>query len=292
MASDKTAVIEYLWHTLSAEGRDVVTFDDLSKAIHHFRDTAEMRLSANNPANFLKDLLRGSNPSKNWPVSLAEQGITGRQLKGKGRVFQFVPYTDGQTEPFPNPFDAIIDTSPLTLQSVSLPLVTKTLGRVDESWLIQVAVHLRILEAHFVNRSVLEVVELSHLQVGVKLGKSEIDSLYLAVLKIEGELVRALVTCEAKQANDPIIADQIVQQVVAAFRSVERKLDIELIIPIAIKAVANEGAIKVFEFEPWTLGDATMAEDHLKSLVLSASGLYKLKPPVPGIGFVERTAKK
>jgi len=291
MASDKTTVVEYLWDVLLSDGgRRTVSFDDLSKAIRHCNDNRGTSLSPNNPANFLKDLLRGSNPSRNWPQRLADMRITAKQAKGENRVFEFIDYAVNQSEPFPNPFEIGLEEAPLTLQSVSLPLTSKSLGRTDESWLVQVAVHLRVLEAHFVNRSKLDIREVTHLQVGVKLGKSEVDSLYLAIVQTEkGERVNALVTCEAKQSKDPIIADQIVEQIVSASSSVEKlDLGVKLVIPVAIKAVAKEGAITVFEFEPWTIADAAVVEGERKELRLAASGFYKLKPPVPGVGHIEK----
>lgn len=287
MPSQKTAVIGLLWNKLKEEGTlRPLGFDNVKKAIIECNEEFGTRLSSSNPANFMKDLLRGRNASANWPSSLTAIGITGRQLKGGNRIFEFVPFSDKQTEPFPNVFELSGNEQTFTLQSLSLPLTTKSLGRVDESWLVQVAVNLRVVEAHFANMSALDVLEVVHLQVGVKLGKSEIDSIFLAVIEIEGgERVNALVTCEAKQANDPILADQIVQQVVAAYLSTSRLgLDIRLIIPVAIKAVKG-GSIFVVEFEPWTPAEASVAESDLKELRQHSAALYALRPMVPGIGF-------
>jgi len=287
-ASKKTKVIEYLWEVLQSDGgRRIVTFDDIEKAIDRCNELYSLGLRKSNPANFMKDLLRGSSASANWPKSLADIRITAKQVKGLRRAFQFIDYAKDQTEPFPAPFEPKGTELASVIQSVSLPLTTKSLGRADESWLIQVAVHLRVLETHFAERSSLRIIEVSHLQVGVKLGKSEIDSLFLAVVEREDGLhENALITCEAKQSKDPILEDQIVQQVVDAYASTSRlNLEISTIIPVAIKAVAPVASIYVVEFEPWTVADASAPEDRLKRLREASSGLYELRPPVPGVGY-------
>jgi hypothetical protein len=280
-------VIDHLWDRLNSENRSIATFEDVSEAIKHCNATLGLGLSANNPANFMKDLLRGSSASENWPGRLAALRITGRQIKGENRIFEFVPYAEGQTEPFPNPFEPSGLESWVVVQSVSLPLTTKSLGRSDESWLVQVAVNLRVLESHFATNSRLKVVELTHLQVGVKLGRSEIDSIFFAVVeKDDLTRINALVTCEAKQSRDPILGDQIVQQVCDAFDSSQRlQMDVALIVPVAVKALAQTGAIYLVEFEPWTADEATTAEGELKELIVSSAGIYELRPPVPGVGY-------
>jgi len=294
LSSQKTAVVDYLWDVLQDEGGlRPLTFQDVKKAIEHCNKELGSSLSSSNPANFMKDLLRGANASKNWPERLAALGISGRQIKGDNRIFEFVEYADGQTEPFPSQFEPTGTEQITVLQSVSLPLATKSLGRTDESWLIQVAVNLKVLESHFANRSARKVQEVTHLQVGVKLGKSEIDSLFLAVVEGEdGRRLNALITCEAKQARDPILPDQIVQQVVAANASVQKlDLNVSMIIPVAIKAVTG-GSIYVVEFEPWTPEEASTEEESLKELKAHVTGLYELRPPVPGIGFTPTLAKR
>lgn len=284
--SKKTVVIDHLWDVLSAEERRIATIKDVGDAIRHCNKLHDLGLSENNPANFMKDLLRGSSASENWPARLADMRITGRQVKGENRVFEFVDYAPDQTEPFPNPFEPLGDENQVILQSVSLPLTTKSLGRADESWLVQVAVNLRVLESHFATSSPLNVVELTHLQVGVKLGRSEIDSIFLAVIQDDERRFNALVTCEAKQARDPILGDQIVQQVRDAFGSAQRlQMDVSLVVPIAVKALAQKGSIYLVEFEPWMAEEAGADEANLKELTVSTRALYELRPPVPGVGY-------
>lgn len=287
MPSKKTVVVDHLWDVLNADGRSVATFDDVSRAILDCNKKYGNDLRANNPANFMKDLLRGGNASKNWPERLAKLRITGRQVTGENRIFEFIPYRADQMEPFPNPLELNGTEKEFVIQSVSLPLTTKKLGRQDESWLIQVAVHLRLLESHFATASSQPIQELTHLQTNVKLNRAEIDALFLAVMTdSEGRTFNALVTCEAKQQKDPILADQIIQQVVSAYASVSSlEMSIELVIPIAIKSLKDRSSIYVAEFEPWTVEDATTLEGSRKDLVMSNAAIYRLKPPVPGIGY-------
>lgn len=294
MTSQKTVVVDYLWDVLSATGRSVATFEDVGSAIRHCNKQFGNNLKSDNPANFMKDLLRGGNASKNWPTRLAGKKITGRQVTGENRIFEFIPFAEGQLEAFPNPFEPTGSEPEYVVQSVSIPLATKSLGRQDESWLIQVAVQLRVLETHFSTLSSSNLIELTHLQMGIKLNRTEIDSLFLAVLSVaEDRRINALVTCEAKQQKDPILADQIVQQVVSAYASVKNlDLNIESIIPVALKSLKDRAAIYVAEFEPWSAIEAQAAEADRKELVVGSSGVYRLHPPVPGIGFTPRKPRK
>src|ERR1700720_2088652 len=96
----------------------------------------------------MKDVVRGDRASDFWPERLTKARIGGRQRPGESRVFEFVDFTPGQTETFPNkwvPRGLVA----VPLETVSLQLASKTLGLKDESWLIQVAVNLRVFEYHF-----------------------------------------------------------------------------------------------------------------------------------------------
>ena len=294
MPSKKTVVVDHLWDVLQAEGRSVATFDDVSRAIADCNAKYGNNLRANNPANFMKDLLRGGNASKNWPSRLTDLRITGRQVTGEERIFEFIEFREGQTEPFPNPFEPTGNEKQYVIQSVSLPLTTKKLGRHDEAWLIQVAINLRILETHFATASALQLLELTHLQTNVKLNRAEIDGLFLAVLAdANGRNFNALVTCEAKQHKDPILGDQIIQQVASAYASVSTlEMSIELIIPIAIKSMKGLGAVYVAEFEAWSHDEAAANESDRKDLVVACAAVYRLQPPVPGIGHPQSKTKK
>ena len=296
--SEKIKVIEYLYDKLTAEGRTVAGFSDVQQAIIKCNEEFGLSLSTSNPANFMKDLVRGKNASRNWPESLKAKRVGGRQRVGGGRVLEFVPYAPNQTDAFENSFVRSEDLQPIPLQSISLPLTAKRLGRGDESWLVQVAVALRVVEQHLAIRksdALPEVLEVTHLQTGVKLGRSEVDALFLAICEIEGgKRVSALITCEAKQEWERIIGHQIVGQIVAANRSVKLAgIDIELIIPIAIQALGHPaGCIYVAEFEPWLPSQAEVEEAELPDLILAAEGLFELKPAVQGIGYASKKSPR
>jgi len=291
--SDKIPVIERIWEVLQAEGegRTTVYFPDVLKAIEHCNGKDGRDRSVKNPANFMKDLIRKDSASDNWPASLASRRVGGRQRVGENRVFEFRPYDADQEEPFPNIHMPKPDAEATELQSLSLPLASKALGRRDESWLVQTAVGLNVLEHHLCRHSQLDVKELVHLQTGVKLGNnSEVDGLFRAIIEIEGQRTHVLITCEAKQQGQRILEHQVVEQIAAAYKSVkdsvpEEELSVSLIVPVAIKAIPPNGEIYVVEFEAWTPEEALAEEDAVKDLIVASEGLYRLKPPVPGIGY-------
>jgi hypothetical protein len=297
--SQKVKVVEYLYKKLKSQKRTIATLDDVRDALIYCAKKYGLKLKSGNPANFMKDLLRGKNASRNWPESLKRIRIGGRQRVGRGRALEFVPYAEGQTDPFDISFSPSEGLQPIPLESISMPLASKRLGRKDESWLIQVAVQLRVIEHHFATRSTeLKIVEISLLQIGVKLGSSEVDALFLATVeKPDGERVHTLITCEAKQDRERIGSNQIIGQIVAANRSVTAAgLNIELIVPIAVQAVSKPpGCIFVAQFRAWSRKEAEAEEENLNALVLVSEGLYQLSPPVPGVGVgtpQTRRAKK
>jgi hypothetical protein len=152
-----------------------------------------------------------------------------------------------------------------------------------------VAVGLRVIETHFATRKrtrPLNILEIVHLQTGTKLATSEVDAIFLADAELDNKRLRALITCEAKQANERILHHQIVEQVVAANKSLNSAgIKIDLIIPIALQATLDPpGCIYLAEFQEWTPAEAEVSEDELATLVLVAEGLYQLTPAVPGIG--------
>lgn len=127
--SQKTQVIEHLFekHWDAANGaldKTLMSLDDVAQAIRECNKLYGSTLSDRNPANFMKDLLRGANASKNWPASVAAQRFTGIQRTGDGECFEFIPYRPGQTEPFPDAFKVREDAPRFLVQSISLPLAT------------------------------------------------------------------------------------------------------------------------------------------------------------------------
>lgn len=280
--SKKTAVIEKMffdrWDPVRNElTKSMMTFEDVRAAIVDFnvgKPPAE-QLSPNNVANFMKDVVRGKSASRNWPTKLHEMAYTARQTPGEGNVFEFIKYPEGQGEAFPDEFIPTRDTRRIPVQSVSLPLQARKLGRGDEPWLIQTAINLKIVETHFAVASQLPVTQLTHLQMSVKLRRTEIDALFLAIVEAtDGSTYEALVTCEAKGPGERILEDQIVNQVRAAFETTH----VNCVVPLGIRAIANEG-LYVVEFAAVERSNVA----RLETLEIASAAVYVLQPPVPGI---------
>lgn len=279
MRSAKTRVVEHLffenWDPERQRLRkSVMSLEQVSRAIRACNEKYGTSLSDRNPANFLKDLLRGRNTSRNWPESVAALGYTAVQRTGSGDAFEFILYGAGQTAPFADRFPIMSDAPRCAIQSLSMPLAMKTLGRTDESWLIQTALNLRVVETHFAVASPVEMLEIIHLQMSIKLRKTEIDALFLGRVRTASAEFPVIVTCEAKHYSDPFIPQQIVNQVQAAFGATE----VALVIPLGLKAVRGVGFF-VSEFAQVSREEA----DSLADLERVACGLYELRPSVKGI---------
>ena len=254
----------------------MISMEDVQQAIVWCNSNKGTQLSTRNPANFWKDVVRGSGGNKMWPQKIKDHRWTGTQRTGSGgNVFEFVPYEAGQLEPFPDRFGLHDDVTRHKVQSLSLPLAAKRLGRNDETYMIQVAVKLAVVETHFALNSPIEIEELSHLQVGIKLRQAEVDSLYIATYVDEsGASKQMVITAEAKKKGQRIIEEQILQQVRAAFQAMPK---IELVAPIAMMSknrgiyIAEFAAIKRTELASFTV------------LELVSEGFYELIPSVPGI---------
>jgi len=273
--SQKPQVIEWIYDSMvdpatGQLGRFIVTSDDVLAGI----DATGVKLSKKNPSNFIKDVIRGHGASGMWPERLKSLRIGGRQVTGDGNVFEFVPYEVGQVDPFPNRFGYHAGVPQHRVQSISMPLATKALGRNDETYLIQVAVKLAVVETHFALVSPINVVELNHLQIGIKLRLTEVDSMYSASYTDDaGRLQQVIITVEAKKRRQRILEEQVMQQVRAAFNGTKT----EAVIPIAMMA-AGDG-IYIAEFKMVRRSDLGSFE----SLELEAEALYELTPRVKGI---------
>ncbi|QZD89898.1 hypothetical protein K3148_00320 [Qipengyuania aurantiaca] len=279
MPSQKTTVIEHLfdlhWDQNTQQLRkSLMSLDDVADGIRACRSKG-VTLSDRNPANFLKDILRGGNASQNWPASVAAKRYTAVQRTGAGECFEFIPYLSGQTEPFPEEFPVRPDANRYPIQSTSIPLITKSLGRSDETWHIQVAVQLRVVETHFAVAGAFNILELAHLQSGIKLRSTEIDALFLGKTGSEKDPQPVLVTCEAKQAADPLIPSQIINQVQAAFAANE---DVDVTIPIGLRTMRGIG-FYVVEFEAVKRSDA----GSLTQLTFASDSILELRPSVKGV---------
>lgn len=277
--SEKTPVIKWLFErrydraTGSVES-PVVTLAEVAEAIR----ATGVALSDKNTANFFKDFVRNVDSSnQNWPGEVWEAGYTGRQVTGDGRCFEFVRPRTGQTTPFVGVLLPGGDPPLHRVESASLPLASRRLGRSDEAWLAQVVVRLRVVETHMAVYSPLaaRVRQVDHLQMSVKLAESEVDAVYLAVLE-GGEQI--LISCEAKGRRDDLLESQMVAQVKALYEQRAEELP-ERVLPMGIKALAPS-RIQLVEFAPVTRADAP----NLDELEATAHVHYELTPPVPGIG--------
>jgi len=279
MASEKTEVVAHLFQKFWDDDagkltKTLMSLEDVAQAIRECNELLGRSLSDRNPANFMKDLMRGANASKNWPASVAARRYTAVQRTGSGDVFEFIPYRDDQTEPFPDAFKVREDAERYFVQSISLPLVTKSLGRADETWLVQTAINLRVVETHFAVAAAFPLLELAHLQMGIKLRRTEIDALFLGKAGSPQDNFPVLVTCEAKHYNDPIIPQQIINQVQAAFGETE----VGTVVPIGLRAIKGVG-FYLTEFEAVKRENA----GKLDELVLASDAIYQLMPAVKGI---------
>lgn len=282
--SQKTIVIEHIFGLLydSETGtlsRSVVTAKDLEDAKRYCNDFlgATIKLDSN-PFNFMKDIVRGKAAAKIWPDRVRQLGFVGEQRTGDGNVFAFVPVVAGVSESFDVDFRPTENTPTYQIQSLSLPLASKVLGRTDESWLLQVAVNLRIIETHFAigENKQIEPLELNHLQMDIKLRKVQIDALYLAKCNssIEDPSGSVLITLEAKQGNQRILTEQIARQVKAAFQSTSNNL----IVPTAIAAIKNKG-MYVVEFKAVHRADISKFD----TPIFHREAMFILQPSVQGI---------
>jgi len=278
--SKKTPIIKYLfdlhWDAQKKSlSKDTMTLDDVQDAIRRFRTEFGIKLSDKNPANFMKDIVRGQNASNVWPAELTAKKYTAIQATGEGNVFQFVPFMKGQSEPFPDRFKPRAGLRTHSISSVSVPLFARDLGRADEPWLVQTAVNLGLLETHFGVYSPLNVVQLTHLQMSVKLRKTEIDALFLAICRDSGNEKRVLITCEAKQARERILEQQLIEQIEAAFDAVA---DVASVVPVGLRAVKGKGFYLV-EFKEIYRSKFKRTN----SLLATNEILYELKPSLKGI---------
>ena len=279
MPSKKTQIIEWLFfqHYNKANdtlSRSVMTLVDVQLAIQHFNKNHGAKLSDKNPANFMKDMVRGQGASRNWPKSLADLRWTAVQSPGNGNVFEFVRYVPGQSEPFPDNYKPKEATPRFQVQSVSLPIYSRLLGRADEPWLIQTAVNLRIVETHMAISSQLPILQIIHLQMSLKLRQTEIDAMFLALHGQKESPDRAIITCEAKQARERVLDQQIIHQVRAAFE----ETDTPIVIPIALRAVKGQG-FYVVEFQKVDRAGSSK----LSQLQVYRDAVYELRPSVQGI---------
>ncbi|RYY90413.1 MAG: hypothetical protein EOO15_02770 [Chitinophagaceae bacterium] len=195
----------------------LVTQTDVVDAIKALKAEGVLDLSERNPANFMKDYLRSPNRNTLWPKAIRDAGFTAKQRTGGTQCFEFVALPVGE-DPFPDDYVPGDGIEEHVAQTLSLPVATREIVRLDEQSLAQIAVKLHLVE-HFLASSPKTVGwgvhEVVHLQNNVKLHRAEIDMLYQAVRRTGDRLEVGVVTVEVK-IGDPIIAEQIEKQVVSA----------------------------------------------------------------------------
>ncbi|MCA8905801.1 MAG: hypothetical protein KDA43_13480 [Hyphomonas sp.] len=219
--SEKNLVFEKLFRDRwnAAEGileRPLVELDEVSEAIRSLNQQDLISLSDRNPANFIKDYLRSARRNENWPESIRNAGYTARQRTGDGQCFEFVTLVPGE-EPFPDDFMPTGAEIDHVAQTLSLPIATREILRVDEQSLAQIAVKLFLVEQLFATSQTAVgwgLQEIEHLQNNVKLRSTEIDAIYQATIAGEEGLETGAIAVEVK-IGDPIISEQIEKQVQA-----------------------------------------------------------------------------
>lgn len=285
--SKKTRIIEDLFNqrwdvsngTLT---NSVVTLSQVTDAIVSYNTVHRDDMSTRNVANFFKDFIRNrESANRNWPHSILSRGYTARQVTGDNQCFEFVPIRAGQFEPFPpNLILPPTENTPRQrIESTSLPLASRRLGRGDEPWLMQVLVRLRVIESHLAIFSAREFEQIDHLQMSVKLRGAEIDALYLGIERLEsGSTSEVIICCEAKGRRDDILEDQVLQQTKAVFGM--RAVTQSVVLPIAIKAL-RPSEVHVVEFD----AVSRAAVSSIVSLTVASEAVFELIPTVPGIGI-------
>lgn len=257
----------------------IVTLKDISRGIGRFNEGKPegLHVSNKNPANFFKDFVRKLNRANEiWPTDILQKGWTATQSTGKGNSFEFIPLPVGQTKPFVL-IEPDADAEELKLQTLSLPFMSRLLGKKHETWLMQVAVRLFIIESHLAIHSSNNLIYVDHLQMGIKQPLAEIDALYLGRRQgknNEGD--ELLITVEAK-VKDDIYDGQIRAQVEAARQMKGLNKKARDILPMALKALGNN-KLFVVEFETVKVGDEIP-----KVLQVNNKHVYSLHPEVKGI---------
>lgn len=297
--SGKTAVISHLGEKyLQGKFPDgIVTGTEITRAMADLGS----KLSRNNPANFLKDLLR-HNPEGNWPEELLEKRIYGRQVYGQGRVLQFFEAPEG-VDPFAEDADLPDEIPVEKISSLPMDSLARSLGRTEETWLTQVVVNLGLIGQHLAVHSpdAETIKDLRFLQVGMKT-QPEIDAVFVAeyALPDAPEVENVFVTVELKQRRERVLPDQIREQVRKAFEETAKIRDREIcaVKPMAVNVIrkefegVEEDLILVREYGPVRRNDfdekyaRLIGEEAVYELPLFvvACSAYAVRPAIGALG--------
>jgi len=263
-----------------------------------------VKLSANNTANFLKDLLR-KNPELNWPKSLLQHRIYARQVYGQGRVLQFFKAPEG-VDPFSDE-DLPAEFPVSKVSSLAMDSLARGLGRTEETWLTQVVVNLRLIDEHLAVHSpdAAAIKDLRFLQVGMKT-QPEIDAVFVAEYSNSNstDLDNVFITVELKQRGERVLRDQIREQVRKAFEETAKIRDraINAVKPLAVNIVrrefegAEEDLIVIREYA--TISRLTFDKVYARSISAEAvynmplnmvsCSAYAIRPPIGALGSRKR----
>jgi hypothetical protein len=293
----KSIVIERIfnqrWNSATNSLRvDRVTIKDVSQAIKQFNKKPPIGMKAisdGNPANFFKDFVRvTSSANRNWPETILRRGYTARQETGGGGSFRFVRLPAGQMTAFeeaPQHYPRLDGKEcRFRIQSLSLDVKSRLLGRRDESWLMQVAVKLKLVQSHLALCSENKFVEVSDLQQNIKQSGAEIDGLFLGKITPHDAM---LITLEAKGRKDDILEDQIAAQVSAIMRmkrihknlaAIAGDVNNFYVLPMAMKVIDNS-VVYMAEYEPVQY----QYNNKISAVTLRSESLCEIVPPVEGI---------
>lgn len=297
LKSGKPLIIERIFNrrwdpATQALADDLVTLRDISEEIKRYSrklPTGFGPLSDRNPANFFKDFVRRTSPAnKNWPKSVLSQGFTAQQETGSGNAFRFIRLPAGQVTAFIESHSNYPqfpgNVCKFRVQSLSMDAKSRLLGRRDESWLMQVAARLRLVQAHLALCSDVVFIEVSELQQNLKQSGAEIDGLFLGKVDSQASM---LITVEAKGRGDDILQSQIAAQVNAVMRmkSIQRNLeaiagDIDdfFVLPMAMKVI-EDSVVYIVEYEPVKY----VKDKKITKVTLVRESLCQIEPPVEGI---------
>jgi hypothetical protein len=297
LLSRKSLIIEQIfegrWNSATQSvARDLVTLKDVSNAIKRFNRKVPKGLrpmSDKNPANFFKDFIRRTlAANRNWPKSVLARGYTARQETGAGNSFRFIRLPAGHVTAFVES-ESNYPRFPgreckFRIQSLSLDSKARLLGRHDESWLMQIAARLSLVQSHLALCSQRVFIEVSELQQNLKQSGAEIDGLFLGKVTSHNSM---LITVEAKGRGDDILQSQIAAQVnaVMKMKSIQKNLTAIAgdenefhIIPMAMKVI-DESVVYIAEFEAVKY----VKNGKITGVTLVNESLCQIIPPVEGI---------
>ena len=295
----KTTIIERIfdkrWNSRTKSlSNDLVTIDDLRKEIDRFDRKVPVGLkrvgARYNVYAFFKDFVRRtSSANRNWPASVLRRGYTAQQETGGGKSFRFIKLPPSQVTAFVEPptFHPRLKGKEcrFKIQSLSLDFETRLVGfGGHESWLMQVAVQLKLIQSHLALCSEHKFVEVADLQQNIKQGRAEIDGLFLGRMTPDSSM---LITIEAKGRKDNILETQITSQVNAVMKNKNIQKNLAAIagnredfyvLPMAIKVI-DDSVIYIAEYKAVRY----QSNDSITGVSLACESLCEIFPPVEGI---------